>query len=248
MNKFMTASAAAIAAFAVGSAAHADGYVDAGYTSINPSSGSNLDGLGFGGAAGVQLSTNWTAQFDAHWNRYSAGGSDVTFSSGAAHATYRAPDWSAGGYVSAGDVLGSGIYGIGAEGKYYIDRISLGGRIGYDTIDNSGIDAWDGDISGKYFFTDNLSAAAHYTRISITSSSGADVNVYGLGGEWKASSSPFGVFASYDRLDFSGSSGTADIWQIGARWSFGGDTLLKREHSGAGMSTGSGLATIGFLF
>ncbi len=254
MKSILFASAVAAAMLCAAPALAATGQVDLSYSGDKISGGGsneNFDNINFGGAAAVNLSGNWNAQFDGHYDRITVGSDHETFSNGDAHVFYRTPAWAVGGVVSVDNVEGAGLYSAGVEGQAYLGQFQLGANFTGGELDHSGggnFSFYNGGVSGEYFVTPNLLVSLNGSAGQF-SETGEHVNLsqVGVGAEWKTQF-PASFFVSYNHQQLS-DHGTVkdDTWAVGARWNFGSKTLKDRENSGASFSTSSVLGLLGFL-
>lgn len=230
--------AVALAAIAIPTAAHAEGSgdINIGYRSIDEG---EIDGaVQYGGAAHVGFGNNWNLQVDGQNNRVDIGEGDLTISEGAAHVFYRAEGWAAGGFISYGDALFDSVYGIGVEGQLYLGQFTVGGSVESLNADNfDDLDGWIATLGGDYFITDNLQVGAAVLSVDVDGD--YQLTNFNIGGEWRLDNSPFSIYAEYDLIDEELYGEEIDAITIGARWNFGGGTLLQRNRGGASMERGS---------
>jgi hypothetical protein len=252
IKNVLLASVASAAALIAVPALAASGQVDAAYQRVDGNgSGNDLNNVVFGGAVATQLTGDWGAQFDAHFDRIDGSGYTTTLSTGAAHLFDRNASYLAGGYASVANVEGLGLYAFGLEGQKYFDRATLYGTVGYGTSDmhGSNFGAWNIAGDAKGFVNDNLALDVKVDYTAGAHNLDGHVTTYGVGGEWKPQNSAVSLFANYARheahgemLGFSGAGGY-NTYNLGVRWNFGVKTLKERDRSGASLNTGSFLSS-----
>lgn len=151
----------------------------------------------------------------------------------AAHMYTQTDQYAVGGFVTGADVAGTGVYGIGGGGSWYLGDASIGGALSYNTIDNSGGHAWAYGVNGRYFFTENFVLGASYDLIDLNSVIDVDADVWGVEAEYKFDN-PVSVFASFNSVDLDVPGvDSEETWGVGARFYFGGKSLKDQERSGA---------------
>jgi len=220
---FLMAAVAAVALALPALAQAQTGYVDFGYRDIEDTDGFSVGGAAATEVGGVQL------QFNANHVRQDVAGFDVSATDLVAHAFTQNDSYAVGGFVSATDLVGTGIYGIGGEGSLYFGDLTLNGVVSYNTVDNGGGHFYNYGVGARYFVTENFSAGVSYDTVDF-SNGGGDIDVWGLETEYKFSN-PVSVYASYANIDLGGVDG--DKFSVGIRYNFGGDTLKAQERSGA---------------
>jgi hypothetical protein len=226
LKKTFLAGAAA-AAFLLPAIANAqDGYIGLSY---HDSDDADTDALAVSGAATAEVGPA-KLQFNATHARFESAGANASASDFVAHAYTQNDTYAVGGFVSGTDVGGSGIYGIGAEGSWYINNFTLSAVVSHNAIDNGGGHFNNYGASARWFATENLAFGASYDTLDFDNSS-VDVDVWGLDVEFQTST-PASVFASYGNVD-AGVGAETDKWSIGVRYNFGGKTLKDQERSGA---------------
>ncbi|MGQ0534071.1 MAG: hypothetical protein ACT4OF_15475 [Caulobacteraceae bacterium] len=147
-----------------------------------------------------------------------------------------------GGFVGVADSDDSTTWFGGLEANKYFDRWTIGGAVFYGNNDDANVDGAGVNVDAEVFVQDNLSLNAHAGYASVDAGAGDDdVTFFGVGGEWQLASWPISFVAGYNTADFDG--GDVDTWTVGARWNFGGLTLIDRNRRGASQAriTGVGL-------
>lgn len=239
MKKTQLAAAFLAAALALPVAAQAqDGYVGVGYTDVNDV---DTDALTLGGGVAVDLG-GAKLQFNGAHTRADVAGTTTSASDFTAHAYTQNEQYAVGGFVSATDLYGSGVYGIGVEGSYYLNNLTLSAIVSYNGGDNGFGHFNNYGVAARYFVTENFAVAATYDNLDY--SGGGDADAYGVEAEYQTAT-PFSVFASWGKTDAGGLD--ADRWSVGARYAFGGKTLKGQERSGAkAMRASSSIARLAF--
>lgn len=238
MRKFML-GAAAIAALLVPAQASAqtNGYVDlsVGQTSVE---NTDLDSITIGGAAAVDLSANWRAQFDVDVNRLSEDGA-LTLTNTAAHVYYEGDGWAVGGVLSNEDLAFASAWTVGIEGQTHLGSVVLEGEAGFGTLEGFGDDTGvvNADANATWYISPNFSIGLGVAYLDIDEFSDA-LTTYGIDGEYKFQNSQFSVFGGYSQTDIDDAE--IDAWRIGARYAFGDDTLQGRRQTGPRWLRGNG--------
>jgi len=216
-----------------------DGYVGLTYSDAHDI---DTDALTLNGGVAVDLG-GAKLQFNAAHARADVAGTKTSASDFTAHAYVQDENYAVGGFVSATDLIGTGVYGIGVEGSYYFGNLTLSGVAAYNGGDNGFGHFNNYGVAARYFVTDNVSVAANYDRLDY--SGGGDADVYGVEAEFQTQS-PVSVFASWGKTDAGGGLDT-DRWSLGARYTFGGKSLKAQERSGAKtMRSTSSIARLAF--
>ncbi|RZJ80401.1 MAG: hypothetical protein EON88_32025, partial [Brevundimonas sp.] len=169
MKTQLLAAAAVAVVLAAPALAHAqDGYLDLGYRTIdNGSTPGDIDGVSIGGGlatdvGGLKLQLN-----GSHVRLNTGAGANTSASDFTAHLYKQTETYALGGYLSATDAGGDGVYGVGAEAQLYIGRVTLGALVSYNDADNGGGQFYDFGAQARVFATDNLSFAAVYDRMDF---------------------------------------------------------------------------------
>jgi hypothetical protein len=182
---------------------------------------------------------------------------DTSRIDGALHAFYRQQDqFLVGGFVQAGsteysidtspgDDLSIDHVFAGLEGQLFLGNATLYGQVGRV---NYSTDEYDDDVSGmfataelRYYLEPNLKIEAH-GGITSLDSEGTDATIYnlGIGAEYRLTDSPLSLFATLDHVSVdSDSSGSLNVDSnrilVGAKISFGTETMIERDRSGASL-------------
>ncbi|MEJ0060923.1 MAG: hypothetical protein WDM79_15685 [Terricaulis sp.] len=251
-NLLLSAAAALMAVALPGVAAAQSGYVGAYYTNAEIDTGADNDVDAYGldgvvafdaGALGVQLGANY-GTLDGDGDEVDAYGVD-------GHLFTRNAQWQLGGGVAVEKLDGDGSeideWTVAAEGLYFLDRATVGAALSYGESDLGGgggdleTVALDGEF--RYFVSDNFRIDANAGFGNAEADVGGDADFWGagVGAEYQLSSVPVSLVANYDHVNVDDSGFEADAFTVGARWNFGGTTLLERDRSGANLSKPRGL-------
>lgn len=240
MRTFLTATVAAAALFGAATAAQAQavGHVGANWTHSDADvAGFDVDGDAFQleGAAAFKLG-GLGAQVDGSFTD----GEDVNSTWAATgHLNGTLGGALAGGFVGfeANDDVTT--WGLGVEAQADLaPNTVLYGQLGYGQNDNDlGADADLWAVRGelRQYFAENirLSGSVGYTNVDPKGFSSADVWNFGVEGEYQFAGTPFSLYAGYVRTEADDVDLSADTFQLGARYTFGGATLRGRDAAGA---------------
>jgi hypothetical protein len=250
MRNWIIGAAAAIAAVAAPGVAAAQhtGYVDLGYTQSSlDQSGFDQDidtvavsgSVAFGvGGLGVQLDGRFgNAEPDS--------GSDIDFWGIGGHVYKRSNNWLLGGYVGFGN-LDSGTdideWTVAAEGQYYLERTTLDAALSYSDADDANIESTAIDFGARHFVTDNFSIGGNLGFANLESTgTDLDATTLGVDAEYQLSSLPLSIFGGYQHSEVDDANIDVDSFGVGVRWNFGGQTLIDRDRSGAGLRRRGGV-------
>ncbi len=222
----------AATALMMANAAHAQsGYVGLSYLNTDGGGSSDLDTTALSG--GLLLGDN--VQINAHYANLDASSSgDYWGIEG--HLFMRNDRHMIGGFVSY-DTIDIGSYvdewAIGFGGQLYTGNTTWSGSLGYadtdDAVQNTSL-----DLEARHFVSDNFSFQGNIGGGSLEfPGSDDDYTSYGLGAEVQLSGAPVSFHGGWQRIDSSGTE--IDALGIGARWNFGGGTLIERNRSGASL-------------
>lgn len=230
MRKLMLGTAAVAAMLVPAQAsAQTNGYVDLsiGQTSVEST---DLDNITIGGAAAVDLSANWRAQFDVDVSRLSEDGA-LTLTNTAAHVYYEGEGWAVGGVLSNRDLAFASTWTVGVEGQTHLGSVVLEGEAGFGTIETFGSDASvvNADASATWYVSSDFSIGAGVAYLDFDELSDA-IMTYSIDGEYKFQNSQFSAFGGFSRTEVEDVD--ADTWRIGVRYAFGDDTLQGRRQTG----------------
>lgn len=234
MRSLLLGAVSVVALLAPASVANAQtaGYVDLslGQSSIEDE---DLDTIVLGGAAAVDLSPNWRAQFDANVNRFSSDFGTVTLTNTAAHVYYEGDDWAVGGVLSNRDLSLASIWSLGLEAQRHFGPVVLEGEIGFGTLEAFGdsYDATNADADATFYASDNFSIGLGASYLDSEDAFGT-ITSYGIDAEYKFTGSANSIFAGYDSTNYDDIDSDGDAWRIGFRHAFGDDTLQGRRLTG----------------
>lgn len=103
------------------------------------------------------------------------------------------------------------------------------GQVFYGSVDvGTDVDVRGARLEGSFFMQDNLALNVGTSYTDVEGANGGFA--FGLNTEWKANSSPLGVFAGGRYINAPG--GDVTIWEIGLRGTFGAQTLRERSQEG----------------
>ncbi|MGD9968080.1 MAG: hypothetical protein AB7T59_16290 [Hyphomonadaceae bacterium] len=251
MKKFLLGAAAALTIAAPGVATAQSGYVDLGYANTEGEvAGIDVEGDGWqiGGATawggegsvGVQLDATLGESEDT--TSYNIGG----------HLFSRSDSYLFGGFANYGNVDpdgGSdfGLWSIGLETQWYMDRTTLDGALSYSDAEDIDATLTALDLGLTHFVTDNFSFGGNvgFGDLEVLGAD-ADVMAYGLNAEWQFASAPVSLFGGWNHAEIDDFNSDADTLSIGVRYNWGG-SLIERNRSGASLARGGGLGRLGGL-
>ncbi len=227
-----------VAALVWAGAASAGGFIAGGYQSTDAGGGSE-DIYSVAGRVSLGdhvILDGGYATGDGGGDYYQIGG----------HFFGRGENWLAGGFAAYESADGDiDDFSVGAEGQYYLDRVTLGLSVGYSNssdflVPGLDIDGWtvNGDV--RFFITDNftLRGSAGWGQISAGGVS-EDGTAFGVGVEYQFDESPISLFAGYRTTDIVFTD--VDTWGIGLRWNFDEGTLKQRDRKGERLNRTAGL-------
>jgi len=249
MKSIFLASAAAAALFAAPAMAQqAIGSVGVTYNHSEfdvAGSDAELDGATIDGVVATPAFGDWTVTFNASGVYADTDFSDETSLNGGVHLTKAVEDMRFGGFVSAAELpAGQNLMTFGAEGQKYFDRATLTGVVSYGTVLDADIWTVGGDAAFYATPALRLNVGASYTDLDLLGAS-TDSWSAGVGAEYQFAATPYSVYAAYDRSEIEDADLTVDGFQLGLRYSFGGD-LQSRDRAGGnlGRTVGNGLSSL----
>jgi hypothetical protein len=241
MKTTLLISAAAAALFAAAPAmAQSVGSVGVTYAQADTEIGGvefEDDAWALDGAVAMPAFGDWTVTLDGDAVFTDSDGDDDTSVAGAAHLTRMAgADLRIGGFVGAADVADETAWTIGAEAQKYLANATLTGSLAYSTVDDLDLDVWSIGGDAGFFVQPNLrlNAGVSFSQIDAGADD-AEAWTYGVGAEYQFAGTPFSVTGGYTRADIEGID--VDTFQVGVRYSFGGD-LQARDRAGARLPGG----------
>lgn len=241
MKTSLLVAASAVALFAAAPAfAQSVGSVGASYSHSDVDLGGlsgDADAWTVDGQVAFGAGSVWTVTVDADVT-YSDDADDTTVA-GTVHGTRMFGDsLRAGGFAGATELGDEILWAVGAEFQKYVGDFTWGGQLAYGQIDDVDADIWGlrGDVA--YFVSDNfrLDGGVGYSKVDFGPVDG-DAWSVGVGGEYQFAGTPFSVFGGYDHAKIDDLDVSADTFEIGLRYSFGGG-LRARERGGAALGSG----------
>jgi hypothetical protein len=240
MKKLLLGAAAALAIAAPGVASAQSGYVDLGYASTEGDVlGVDFEGDGFtaGGAAAwsnFQLDGSFSSSDDV--DSWQIGG----------HLFSRTDSYLFGGFANYGNSdpgggADTGIWTVGLETQWYMDRTTFDGAISYSDAEDADATLTAIDLGLTHFATDNFSIGGNLGFGQLEGSGfDTDASTYGINAEYLFSSAPISVFGGWNHVTVDDDLLEADTLSVGIRYNWGGN-LLERNRSGASLARGGGL-------
>jgi hypothetical protein len=216
-------------------AAHAQsGHVGLSYQNNDTGGGGDIESTALSGA--VLLGSN--VQINGRYANLEAGGTDLDYWGIDGFLFSRSGGGAFGGFVGydrfeAGGDLEE--WSIGGFAELYSGNTNWTGQLGYaDTEGDIRVIHLDGQA--RHFLSPNFSFQGNlgYGDIDASGGGGSDYWSGGLGAEFQFTGAPISIHGGWQHYDFDG--GELDAVGIGARWLFGGGTLLDRSRSGASFS------------
>jgi hypothetical protein len=243
MRNWIIGAAALVAVVAPGVAAAQTGYVGAVYGNVDPDGGGDEDFYGLEGA--VAFSGSGSIVFEVDASIFDADDTDTSYGL-TGHVLMRNDSHAVGGFIGLSDSDASDTtwYG-GLEANKYFDQWTLAGAVFYGNNDDNDVDGYGINVEGRYFVQDNLRLDANigYGQVDTGAAGDDDVTTYGVGAEYQLASFPVSFTAGYHTFD--ADAGDADVWSIGVRYNWGGQTLRDRDRSGASQAS---LTNLGRFF
>lgn len=237
MKNILFASAAAAALFAAAPVlAQSVGSVGAGYHHSEIEIGAlegEADTWTVDGNVAFQAAEAWTVTLDGVV-AYDDDAIDDEFGvAGTAHLTRDLGDARIGGFAGLAEVADETGWAAGFEAEKYLADVTLAGQVAYGEVDDSGIELWSVGGEARYFVSNNFRLDGGVTFANVDAGIGDDdVWTLGVGGEYQFASTPWSITAGYEHAEFDEVDASADTFNIGLRYSFGGD-LRARDRAGA---------------
>jgi hypothetical protein len=245
MRNWIIAAAALVAVVAPGVAAAQTGYVGAVYGNVDPDGAGDEDFYGLEGA--VAFSGSGSIVFEVDASIFDADDTDTSYGL-TGHVLMRNDSHAVGGFIGLSDANETAWYG-GVEANKYFDNFTVAGALFYGQSEtavlNDDVEGYGLNVEGRYFVQDNFRVDANigYASIDVDNVGDDDVMVYGVGAEYQLAEFPVSFRAGYSTAD--SDFGDADVWSIGVRYNWGGQTLRDRDRSGASQAS---LTDLGRLF
>lgn len=245
MRSFLISAAALLAVAAPGVASAQSGYVGAAYNNSEVDLGgpsNDIDGFGLEGVVAFDANA-LGVQLGARYANYEGSGDDVDGYGFDGHVFTRNEKWQlgAGANYTTLDAAGSDAdeWAVAVEGLYFLDRTTLGAALSYGQTDDLDLDTTAIDFEARHFVTDNfrIDGTVGFGQVDAGGGSDGDLTTFGVGAEYQLSATPVSFFGGYtsSNLDVGGGDLDADSFSVGARWNFGGKSLIERDRSGANL-------------
>ena len=240
MRNWIIGAAAALAVVAAPSVAAANGYVGVVYGNADASGGSDEDFWGVEGA--VAFSGSGSIVFEVDASIVDGDETDTGYGV-VGHVYARNSDHLFGGFAGLAGNDDTETWIAGLEANKYFSQWTLAGAVFYGNNDDFDVDGWGANVEGRVFLNDNFRLNGNVGWASVDAGGGDDdVMLYGVGGEFQFATFPVSIGAGWSTADFDG--GDVDTWTIGARWNFGGQTLMERDRNGPSQASVVGLANV----
>jgi hypothetical protein len=243
MRNWIIGAAAALAVVAAPSVAAANGYVGVVYGNSDFGGGDDVESWGAEGAVAFAGSGSIVFEVDAAISTTddSGAGDDETGYGLVGHLYARNSDHLFGGFVGIAGSEDSETWIAGLEANKYFEQWTLAGALFYGNNDDFETDGFGVNAEGRVFLNDNFRLNGNIGWVSVEGPvDEEDAMLYGVGGEFQFATFPVSIGAGWTTFDFDG--GEVDTWTIGARWNFGGQTLMDRDRNGASQASVVGLA------
>jgi hypothetical protein len=231
-NITVFAGAALAALMAAGGAQAQSGYVGLSYQSNDVGGGSDVDSTAVSGA--VALGPNF--QVNGRYASVDAGGGDIDAWSIDGFLFSRSSGGAFGGFLGY-DTFDSGSsadeWSVGGFAELYSGNTNWTAQLGYaDTEGDVSVIHLDGQ--GRFFPSPDFSLQGNLGYGDVDVDGGGDTSYWsaGLGGEFQLTGTPVSIYGGWQHYDIDGGDET-DAIGIGARWNFGGLTLMDRSRTGA---------------
>ena len=243
MRNWIIGAAAALAVVAAPSVAAANGYVGVVYSNSDFGGGDDVESWGAEGAVAFAGSGSIVFEVDAAINTTDdTTGDDETGYGLVGHLYARNSDHLFGGFVGIAGSEDTETWLAGLEASKFFSQWTLAGAAFYGNNDDFDTDGFGLNVEGRVFLNDNFRLNGNVGWVSTDSDTFGDEDamLYGVGGEFQFATFPVSIGAGWSTIDFDG--GDVDTWTIGARWNFGGQTLMDRDRNGASQASVIGLA------
>jgi|LNFM01.2.fsa_nt_gb hypothetical protein len=145
-----------------------------------------------------------------------------------------------GGFISASDAGDETAWTGGFRAEKYLAQATLTGVFAYTDVD--GIEIWTTSGDAAFYVTPSLRLNAGIAYDSVDEFD-LDAWTYGIGGEYDIGATPFSVTAGYSRSDLGDLDLEIDSFNVGVRYSFGGNQQA-RDRAGASRSAGSSILSV----
>jgi hypothetical protein len=232
-----TALLAAAAALLTAAPAAAQGYLGVEYGNLDFAGVADGDIWQGEGAFGWN-SGSWGGQVGASFGNVDFGTGDADFYTLNGHLFWNAGAWRIGGVVATtqSDDADVDEWAYGVEGMFNTTantNIFASLTAGETDIFGPSLDLWNFDIGGNLYATPNVRIGVLLGFGNVDGGGGSDVdtNTYGINGEFQPWAAPVSITAGWTRFEIDDTGFESDLFQIGARWNFGGGTLQDRNNA-----------------
>jgi hypothetical protein len=137
-----------------------------------------------------------------------------------------------GGFVATSDFENDSAWTGGFRAQRYFAKATLTGVVAYTDV--SGVEIWTVGGDAAFYVTPRLRLNAGITYDSVDEAD-VDAWTYSVGAEYDIGATPFSVTAGYTRSDLGDFDLEVESFNVGLRYSFGGDQQ-SRDRAGAGSS------------
>lgn len=234
---------AAAPALAQDAPARAVGSVGVNYTDASIETGlgdADLESWSLNGVTAMPAFGEWTVTLAADVTNTEFLGDDETAGAGSVGLSRMVgSDIRVGGFVAASDSGDDTAWTGGFRAQKYLADTTLTGVVAYTDVD--GAEIWTVGADAAIYCTPSLRLNAGVTYDSVEDAD-LDAWTYGVGAEYDIGSTPFSVTAGYARTDLGDIDVEVDSFNVGLRYSFGGDQQ-SRDRAGAG-SSGVGIGSL----
>lgn len=186
-------------------------------------------GFGFGGAG------NWGGQLDGSiGNLEASGGGDADFWTLNGHLWWQGSGWRLGGVVAHSDVDSIDETQYGAIGSFDIStNATLWSSYTIGEVNGGGsADLSNWDIGVNFYASPNIRVGGFFGLGNIDGGGGdIDTTSYGINGEFQPWTAPVSITLGWNNFDIDDVNANTSVFQIGARWNFGGGTVQERNNA-----------------
>ena len=238
MRNWIIGAAAFLAVAAPSVASAQTGYVGAVYGEADTGA---ADGDFYGAEGAVAFAGSGSIVFEVDASLTDSDDSDTGYGV-VGHVYSRNDSHLFGGFVGIAGSDDSETWTAGLEAAKYYTNWTLAGAVAYGSNDDADVDGYGVNVEARAFVHDNFRLNGNVGWANLEGpADDEDVVVYGVGGEYQLANVPVSFTAGWNTADFD--AGDVDVWTIGVRYNFGGQTLRDRDRNGASQaSVVSGLA------
>jgi hypothetical protein len=219
------------------------GSVGVAYTDTSLDTGmgdADLESWSLNGVTAMPAFGEWTVTLAADVTNTEFLGDDETEGAGSVGLSRMfGSDMRLGGFVAASDAGDDTAWTGGFRAQKYLANATLTGVVAYTDVD--GVEIWTAGGDAAFYVTPSLRLNAGITYDSVDDVD-VDAWTYGIGAEYDIRATPFSVTAGYARSDIGDLDLEVDSFNVGLRYSFGGDQQ-SRDRAGAGAS-GVGIGSL----